>query len=280
MDPASPPPERKLFTKFTLFPKLITELRLEIWRLALPTSLSRSNVRLLYPYRERCWVFDPVRLQPDPNVEHLYIRFDTDRLEPLHVALPLYSVNREARSITVKWLQEQRATIPRSSSSSSNAYEFLRPFRPTTDAVFVPTAKVEHFVMELVDRPFEPDMLDRNFGTSDPALSRLAVMPEGLQALKGDLIDIFFQSGGTIGTICVVDRPSILPEPEDGSEIGILELTEPLARLRWSSTRSEWEGFSDHREKLKRLERYVEGLSIPADSPRGFEMEVQLVGLR
>jgi len=279
MHPTSFPQETTMATKFTLFPKLITELRLEIWRLALPTLLSRGNVKLLYPYQEGCWVFDPVRLQQDPNVEDLYIRFDTNRLEPLHVALPFYSVNKEARSVTVRWLQEQRAAYTVSRSSSS-AYEVLRPFRLTTDAVFVPTAKLERFVTELVDRPFEADMLGRNFGTSDPALSRLVVMPDGLQALKGDLMETFFQFGGTIGTICVVDSTSIRPEPEDVSEVGILELAEPLARLRWSSTRSEWQGFGDHGEPLMRLERYVEGLSIPADSPRGFEMEVQLVGLR
>lgn len=105
-------------TRFTLFPQLITESRLEIWRLALPAL----HHKLLYPYQKGCWVFEEMGLEPDPNGEDLYLRFDTSRLEPLHIAMPLYYVNQEARGVILKLLQEHRMTVSRTSSS---AYEAL-----------------------------------------------------------------------------------------------------------------------------------------------------------
>lgn len=99
-------------TEFNLFPQLITELRLEIWRLALPGPLNRA----LYPYSKGCWVLEELSLEPDPNREDLHLTFDTSLLEPLRIELPLYSVNREARGIVRLYTQEQNLVASQSSS--------------------------------------------------------------------------------------------------------------------------------------------------------------------
>ena len=56
-------------TEFTGFPRLIPELRLEIWRLAMPAPLRRP----LYPYKQSCWVVEDLGMEPDPNGEDLYL---------------------------------------------------------------------------------------------------------------------------------------------------------------------------------------------------------------
>lgn len=265
-------------THFTLFPQLITELRLEIWRLALPTLRSH----LLYPYQRGCWVFEDLGLEPDPNGEDLYIRFDTTRLEPIHVALPLYSVNREARDITLKWLQGERMTVSRKSSS---VYEALRPFDPRHDAVFVPSTQLADFVVEPAEWPHElEDMVDRHFGTSNPALSRLAVTSVGLRLLRGELLSEFFQFAGTIETILVVDSAStstsILEALETAPGEFVMQLADrPLARVKCRRTHGVVDGPGDDERALARLNGYVEGLEIPDYSSDRFELEVQLVVL-
>jgi hypothetical protein len=54
---------RNMSREFTLFPQLITELRLEVWRLALPKPLSRA----LYPYEKGCWLLEDLGIDLDLN---------------------------------------------------------------------------------------------------------------------------------------------------------------------------------------------------------------------
>jgi hypothetical protein len=177
-----------------------------IWQLAAPLPSLRG--KLLYPYQKGCWIFEDLGLEPDPNGEDLYIRFDTSRLEPLHCALPLYSVNREARNVVLKWLREQNLTPTR--YNLSDGYEALRFFDPLRDTMFVSSTKLNGFVFEPADLPHVlEDMAERYFGSSNPALPRLAVTPVGLQLLREDLLSEFFLFGGTIQTILVVDNASI-----------------------------------------------------------------------
>lgn len=264
-------------TEFTLFPQLITELRLEIWRLALP-AIPRGA--LLYPYEKGCWIFEDLGLEPDPSGEDLNFKFDTSRLEPLHIELPLYSVNQEARDVTLEWLQQHRETVSR---TASNVYKVLRPFDYRTDIIFVPTAKAEEFVMEPVERTQVPEMIGRHFSSAGIALQRIAVTSDGLQFLKADgLLQDFFEFTGMISTICVLDDAcaSRLRELETDGERCVLELAdEPLARLKWNYVRNEWEGYIDDNEASIRLREYVEGLGAPDYYLNNFELEVQLVGL-
>ena len=261
-------------TQFTLFPKLIPELRLEIWRLVLPTPYGK----LLYPYNKGCWVFEDYGLEPDPNGEDLYFKFNASRLEPLHIDLPLYSVNQEARDITLEWLHNRRAAVSR---TNRNAYAVLRPFRPGSDIMFVPANKLEAFVTEPADHVNEPEMVGRYFGTSDTALRRFAVTPEGLQLLKVDLLGELFDFVGKVRTICVVysasaDRCRELDSVTAGEDCVLGLRDEPLARMKWSYARAEWIGSRDDSGWFARLRDYVEGLTW---SHGNYELEVQLLGL-
>ena len=270
----------KATTHFTLFPQLIPELRLMIWQHALPTLRGNPRGKLLYPYRKGCWVFEDMGLEPDSNGDDLYIRFDTTRLKPLRVALPLYSVNREAHDVTTKWLQEHRMTVSRTRRSC--VHKASRRFRPQHDTMFLPSTKLKKFAMELARRPFKRDMLNLHFASSNPALPRLAVTPVGLQLLKGDLLDMFFESAGTINTIFVVDGASVSSLQALGAAGGdvVVELPDqPVARVKWSFLEGIGEVSGDDERARARLKEYVEGFEISSFTPDGFELEVQLVDL-
>ena len=150
-------------------------------------------------------MLEDLGLQPDPNGEDLQLRFEPTLLPPLRVELPLYSVNHEARGVAIKYLQKQGLVVARDSAHSG--FEFLRHFDTETDTVFLPTARVEEFVTEPIDRMHQPDLADRFLGSSRPALSRLAITSAGLESLKGDALATLFDFGGTIDILYVVDVP-------------------------------------------------------------------------
>jgi hypothetical protein len=81
---------------FTFFPQLITKLRLEIWRLALPELLDKA----LYPYKPGCWVTEDI-------AGFMHMRCNPSLLAPFHIEIPLYFVNREAGDVASKYLKNQ-----------------------------------------------------------------------------------------------------------------------------------------------------------------------------
>lgn len=85
-------------TTFTLSPQLIPELRLKIWRQALPPPLNN----LLYPYKKGYWVLEDVGIKLDPNGEDLDLCFNASLLGHLRIDMPFYSVNRGARDVALK----------------------------------------------------------------------------------------------------------------------------------------------------------------------------------
>lgn len=262
----------KATTQFSLFPQLIPEPRLVIWEHALPTLRGK----LLYPYRKGCWVSEDMGLEIDSNGDNLYIKIDTTRLKPLRVALPLYSVNGETRDFTIKWLQENRMAVSRTRRSC--AHKASRRLRPQHDTMILPSIKLKKFTR----RPFKRDMLNRHFASSNPALPRLAVTSVGLQLLKGGLLDMFFESAGTINTIFVVDGASVssLQALEASGGGVVVELPDqPVARVEWSFLEGIGEVSGDDERARARLKDYVEGFEISCFNPDGFELEVQLVDL-
>jgi len=265
-------------TEFTLFPKLIPELRLMIWQPAAALPTLRGN--LLYPYQKGCWIFEDLGLEPDPNGEDLYTRFDTTRLKPLRFALPLYSVNREARDVILKWLREHNLTA--TWNNNSNIYGALRPFNPQCDTMFVPSTKLDKFLLELLELPQNRGMRGRYFCTSNPALPRLAVTPVGLQMLKGGFLEDFLRAGGTIETILVVDNASagsLQALESAGGDIPVELADQPIARVKWSHLPGFKVVEGDDERARARLKEYVEGFDIQGPHPSGFELEIQLVNL-
>jgi hypothetical protein len=265
-------------TEFTLFPQLITELRLEIWRFALPEPPTKP----LFRYKEGCWVVEELGLLarevPDPNGENLQARFGTSRVEPLRVPLPLYSVNHEARGIAIKHLREHQLVASRNNTG------FLRQFNPQTDTIFLRTADAHVFGGEPGDRLHMPEMINRHVSFPYSALPRLAVTPSGLEALKSEPLDTFLTTGGMITTLYVVDVPATstltLQDLENEAEFPLVGLEDASrARLAWSSSRQEWTDSGDDSEARVRLRQMVAGLESIGLYPGGDDWDVQFVNL-
>jgi hypothetical protein len=269
-------------TEFTLFPKLITELRLEIWRLALPDP----PTRLLFRYKEGCWVIEErgevVGETPDPNGEILQAKFDTSQLEPLRIPLPLYSVNREAHDVAVKYLHEHKLVASRCTAKSG--WEIVHHFDPRNDTIFLPAADAHVFGSGPGDCFQAPELVDRYVSWPYYALLRLAVTPAGLEALKAEPLDAFLTKGGMIKTLYVVDvAPTSTLTLQDLDNAGAFPLVgleeKSRARLAWSSNRREWTASGDDCEARVKLRQMVAGLENLGTYPGDDQWDIQLVYL-
>lgn len=141
--------------------------------------------------------------------------------------------------------------------------------------MFVPTSQVEDFVGELLDRPHEPDLVNRYVSISSPAFTRIAVTLSGFETFKRGALEDLYVAGGTIGAIYVVD---VEDEIEDTrGRISQLE-DEPSTGLRWSSSKREWEASGDE-EALVRMRRLVAGLDDPTSTTSQFDLNIRLVRL-
>jgi hypothetical protein len=270
-------------TEFTLFPQLIAELRWEIWRLALPPP---PPTKALYPYKEGCWVVEEIGPQwdgPDPNGENLQARIDTSLLNPLHIEIPLYSVNREARGIVIKYLQ-QHELVTRLGSIQPQP-TFLRFFNSETDTLFLPAADVAAFANEPIDRIHMPDMQNRYVSFPRLALQRLAVTPAGLDVLKKDELETFSVTAGGVDILYVVDPiPTAsrfsLRDLENRRAFPLLGLRGAShAQVQWSHSRQEWVASGECQESLMRLQHMVRGLEKYASTTSQYDLDVQLVCL-
>jgi hypothetical protein len=269
--------------EFTLFPQLITELRLEIWRFALPDP---PPIRPLFRYKEGCWVIEelgPVPWEdPDPNGENLQARFDTSQLEPLHIPVPLYSVNREARGVAIKYLSKHRLVA--SLNRTQYGFEIVRHFDPQIDTIFLPAADAYVFGGEPGDRFHVPEMFDRYVSWPYVALPRLATTLSGFEILKKDSLDAFLTTGGMIKILYVVDvAPTstlTLQDIDNTTLFPLVGLEDTFrARLFWSSSRREWTASGDDVEARVRLTQMVAGLETLGTYPGDDDWDVQLVYL-
>jgi hypothetical protein len=258
-------------TEFTLFPRLITELRLEIWRFALPELPPEM---LLFPYKKGCWVIEEVgwlvQAVPDPNGETLQARYDTSLIEPYRIPLHLYMVNHEARGVAIKYLRQHNPAIYARFDSSGQVEScgILRPFNNLTDTIFMRAADAEVFGLEPGDRLHAPDMQDRYVTFPRSALRSLAVTPAGLEALKAGPLDAFLTTGGMISILSVVEvAPTstlTLQDLESGGEFPLVgvgeEEYETNAAVAWSHSRREWKCYGPDHGARVRLWGMVQGL--------------------
>lgn len=93
---------------FALFPSLPAELRIQIWRDALPDKIRQA----LYSYKKGCW--QPQRLtETDANYNphndelNLVFNFRHDLLDDAQLVLPYFFVNHEAHGVTLAWIHSQ-----------------------------------------------------------------------------------------------------------------------------------------------------------------------------
>ena len=178
-------------TTFPLFSSLPLELRDQIWRDALPEKLGPA----LYFYRKRgCWC--PRHLsKSEEGYDHendgnnLNFEFRYDLLDDAEFEVPLFFVNREARSTALAWIREQGIEIH--PCEDRHYPVFVKAFDPTRDALYVPLDKWDDFFCEPVDRSFEPDIFEQLVDVK-PGITRIAV-PEALLRSKLDTLQEIFQ---------------------------------------------------------------------------------------
>lgn len=148
---------------FSRFSNLYPELRNHVWHEALPELLSPA----LYYYTAGLWrprhliegddEYDPVN-----NEHNLTLEFRHELLERgSQIEVPLFFVNREARSIALAWIRKQGIKIR--FHKDEKQYHFVRPFDPKRDALYVENDMFdfEKFLSEPIDRGFEPDLYEK-----------------------------------------------------------------------------------------------------------------------
>ncbi|KAJ5261322.1 hypothetical protein N7478_011917 [Penicillium angulare] len=159
---------------FSRFQSLPTELRLQIWREAMPPSLEKP----LYFYKKGCW--QPHRLTegdngyyPDNEELHLEMSFFHDRLDPLHLDVPLYSVSHEARRFALEWIARQG--LETRFDDEHQSIFLIRPFDPQSSVLYVPKITWIEFLCEESYRLFDEDLLGRSVGCNIAPITCLAV---------------------------------------------------------------------------------------------------------
>ncbi|KAF2876937.1 hypothetical protein BDV95DRAFT_601348 [Massariosphaeria phaeospora] len=134
-------------TVFPLFSALAAELRNQIWQEALPKNMKEPTLGL---FKAGSWRIQGA--EPD-----LLLGFCCDSLN-VDVEMPLAFVDHEARSIALAKIREHGLAI----RARRNQYPILvRPFKPTVDALYVSLSALTNILVDLVDRTFEPDLIER-----------------------------------------------------------------------------------------------------------------------
>ncbi|KAE8393752.1 hypothetical protein ETB97_008512 [Aspergillus alliaceus] len=172
---------------FTCFPCLPPELRQQIWREALPDNFSPA----LYPYKKGCWCPRQIP-RSDPRwheLSHIDFEFRNDLLDHVQVKVQLTFVNREARNVALSWACKQ-PDIQMRFLEERQCQVFALPFKQERDALYVPLDKVHGFLVEPIDRSFEPDLLDQGCEVL-PHVDRVAV-PEALLQIDPSAIPDMF----------------------------------------------------------------------------------------
>ncbi|GAM89575.1 hypothetical protein ANO11243_076140 [Dothideomycetidae sp. 11243] len=143
------------------FPRLPTELRLKIWREALPEH-AQNTLRL---YRKGCW--QPRRLnrddqdyalnRPEPRI-NLYFR--SDLLGGVGMLLSPALVNHEAHAVAKEWMRDGSSGPPkyRLEWHAARPLAVIRSLDLAHDAIYVPQDRFEDFVFEPNRRLACPDL--------------------------------------------------------------------------------------------------------------------------
>ncbi|KAM3509918.1 hypothetical protein MY11210_006108 [Beauveria gryllotalpidicola] len=157
---------------FTVFAALAPELRNKIWHAALPDDVRPS----LFFYRNiGCWcarrlkVSDPGYI---PEAGEMAMDFRTDLLgSDNRFQMPLVSVNREARSIALDWLDKHGFDTK---NLHHHHHIMTRPFDCDSDALYISAEKWREFLDEPSNRMRERDLSNRNVEIH-PNVTRFAV---------------------------------------------------------------------------------------------------------
>ncbi|OGM48654.1 hypothetical protein ABOM_002023 [Aspergillus bombycis] len=158
------------------FTRLPGELRNQIWQLAL-SDPAHSLPQLCF-YNQGCW--DPQQ-PPDEDAEFhphndemkVTLAFFHDRLDPILVEVPLFFVNREARSFALAWIHEHGIQI-RFDKHTQSLY-FVPLVDPRRDVLYIPKEQFDDFLFDPSCRLVELELGDWDYSFAAPEITRLAL---------------------------------------------------------------------------------------------------------
>lgn len=147
---------------FPLFPTLPAELRLQVWRDALPDHIQPA----LFLWKCGCWAIGLLteyefEYEPDNDEVNLILEFRYNVLNPIRFDNPLLSTNNEARQITLIWAAKNGFQLQQANNADYTIAR--RAFQPDNDTIFIPPYLWQLFLYEAVYRAYEPDLIDRNY---------------------------------------------------------------------------------------------------------------------
>ncbi|KAF2148499.1 hypothetical protein K461DRAFT_282959 [Myriangium duriaei CBS 260.36] len=121
------PPEPPSFHPFSGLP---TELRLKIWKHALPPPLGR----LILPYRKHFWLRRELPPAPGESSAFEYsVAIDPAPLE-IRFAHGVAQANHEAAAAAQKWAANQPGIKPK---DGLTLHHYERPFSPERDVIYL-----------------------------------------------------------------------------------------------------------------------------------------------
>ncbi|KAG0161549.1 hypothetical protein PDIDSM_9083 [Penicillium digitatum] len=131
----------KTFHPFTRLP---TELRLQIWRSALP----ERDKPAFTPYPKGGWLPVAPESQHASNIHQAPVewKFCPQSLDQIRVKIPLADVNHEARQVALKWAHKQGFEVI--FHNDRQCFIFLRPFEPMRDLIWIGGDEFELFIDE------------------------------------------------------------------------------------------------------------------------------------
>lgn len=127
---------------FHPFPRLPPELRLQIWRDALPEKDSPAFT----PYQSSGWT--PIPASENANANNLIMEWEYhyESLDQIRVKIPLADVNHEARDVAIEWARKQGIKVV--FHDYRQCLVFLRTFDPMHDVIWISGGAFELFTNE------------------------------------------------------------------------------------------------------------------------------------
>lgn len=267
---------------FPQFSNLPPELRLQIWHQALP---EKDSAALIF-FKKGCWRlrclseseqgYDPT----DPHHPHFY--FNPELLDDVEVNVPLFFVNREARSIALAWCRSQRISMRFSGNQHSPI--FARPFNSQQDVVYVPLDQWDGFLCEPYDGMFTPELYDQCISTYALELGGIAVPEAQVYSNPSVLHELFEWPYCPAVLYVIVDTPPDLRLEYAGANVQRRweVQTRPGGSLfyNWKDGHGSFEegasGHSSHEHLYERIKEASKGLGegITLHNVRSFALRL------
>lgn len=187
---------------FHWFSRLPVELRIQIWREALP----RKDEPALFFFRKECSTLEPDSETDESNYpenSHLEFIFHEELLDPIQVDVPLAFVNREARGVALPWIHEQGIKLRFCEGRLHPVH--ARPFDARRDVVYINDSKDIAYPIE---RRLEEDVLDINVSCDFHPLH--IALPETVLLTEIHCLLELLESYEVIVLYIIVDSPDDL----------------------------------------------------------------------